>query len=108
MLRFFFLRTRALILHSLPTYAVFTGSSRGGGVSRGKHTRSYEDEIEEEELVPPAHAAKTAHKRVVDQQKNQRSKTVAKRPRPTQSCSQMKPEDYANYQKMNPYEHPRN
>ena len=78
MLRFlFFLRTCALILHSLPTYAVFTGSSRGGGASRGKHTHSYEDEIEEEELVPPAPAAKIARQRAMDQQKNQRSKTVS-------------------------------
>ena len=72
----FFLRTCALILHSLPIYDVFTGSSRGGGVSHGKHTRSYEDEIEEEELVPPAPTAKTARQRAMDQQKNQRSKTV--------------------------------
>ena len=66
----FFLRTCALILHSLPIHAVFTGSSRGGGVSRGKHTRSYEDEIKEEGLVHPTPAAKTARQWAMDQQKN--------------------------------------
>ena len=65
----FFLRMCALISRSLPIYAAFTGGSHGGGGPRGKQPRSYEDEFEEEQLVPLAPAAKTACQQAMDQQK---------------------------------------